>query len=848
MRRLLSLPILSLLVTTSAFAGKKDPEKKPEEGIKALKEVTKKCRRYPGLFTLYQDTVSGATYILVRRDQLDKDHLYFSQAVDGPVDANFFRGAYAGEMIFRFARHFDRVELRQQNTAFAFDPASPLARASQANINVPVLWSEKIDAADKKQDSLLVKADGLFLTEALMQLKFPAPPMMPAGSWFDVGSLDKDRTKVVSIHAYPRNTDVVTEYVFTNPYPQNWGGQEMGDPRSTSIRLRHSLIELPTEPFRPRLDDPRVGYFTHQVNDMTTTDAINYRDVIHRWKLEKKDPAASISEPVSPITWWIENTTPKELRPAIKEGVEAWNLAFEKCGFRNALVVKEQPDTASWDAGDLRYNVLRWTSSPSPPFGGYGPSFADPRTGQILGADVMLEFIFVTNRMREAELFQSAGMGYMAMSEEQLNRSTTRCLFAADLHDEVLAGTHMLDAMGLGEAEKSRFINEALRDLTLHEVGHTLGLNHNMKASSIHTPDQLKDRAFTEAHGITGSVMDYAPSNVASMGDAPVQYFETKPCPYDDWAIAYGYTQVTDPDVENITLKEILARSTEPQLLFGNDADDMRSPGHGIDPRTMIFDQSSDPVEYAERTIALSDRTLTGLLQRYGTGDRSYQELLFAYLTLTGRKFTAANTMTRQIGGIYLDRSFTSQGAATKPFTPVPYDTQKRAMKALAKHAFAPDAFQAGADLYAFLQWQRRGFDHFGRNEDPRIHDRVLFAQIAMLEHLLHRNTLRRLVDSEQYGNTYRIGEMMSDLTNACFDADKAGTVNTFRQNLQQACTDKLIGVVPGNGYTQHACSMAQFELDRIRKGLNLSVTDKGTLAHRAALKLKIDRALAVDR
>ena len=162
---------------------------------------------------------------------------------------------------------------------------------------------------------------------------------------------------------------------------------------------------MPDSNFKARMDDPRVGYFTHQVNDMTSVGALNYRDVIHRWRLEKKDPTALISEPVKPITWWIENTTPKELIPTIKKAGETWNLAFEPLGFKNAVVIKVQPDSATWDAGDIRYNVLRWASSPNPPFGGYGPSFVNPITGEILGADIMLEWVFVTNRIVSEETF-----------------------------------------------------------------------------------------------------------------------------------------------------------------------------------------------------------------------------------------------------------------------------------------------------------------------------------------------------------------------------------------------------------------------------------------------------------
>ena len=150
---------------------------------------------------------------------------------------------------------------------------------------------------------------------------------------------------------------------------------------------------MPQNQYQPRFEDVRVGDFTTQVSDMTTPDDVTpYRDLIHRWNLVKKNPDQGISEPTEPIVWWIENTTPLEFRDAIKEGVLAWNRAFAHAGFHNAVQVKIQPDDAAWDAGDIRYNVLRWTSSPNPPFGGYGPSFVNPKTGQILGADIMLEY------------------------------------------------------------------------------------------------------------------------------------------------------------------------------------------------------------------------------------------------------------------------------------------------------------------------------------------------------------------------------------------------------------------------------------------------------------------------
>ena len=846
------LAFLVLALPMLAAPGKKDKkgpeEKKKTEGIKDLGEVTKKCTAHDGLFTLYQDTTNGELYILVKKSQLDQDFLHFSQVADGVVDAGAFRGGYGDSRIFRFQRYFDRLEVRLRNTRYQFDPENPLSRASGANINEPVVVAEKIAAANKAQDSLLVRAESLFMDEGFEQLKWPAPKGAEDW-WFDLGKLDKERSKVLGIRNYPMNTDVVSEYVWTNSYPKNRGSEAVTDPRSVAIRMHHSLIQLPDDGFTPRQDDPRVGYFMTQKEDMTTTETIPWRDVIHRWDLRKKDPSAAISEPVEPIVWWIENTTPVELRPTIREGAEAWNIAFEQAGFRNAIVVKEQPDTATWDAGDIRYNVLRWTSSPDPPFGGYGPSFVDPRTGEILGADVMLEYIFITNRMREMELFQTAGLGHLAMDEAELERSREQCLFASDLQLQLLYGREVLQALSLGEAQEERFMQEALRDLVLHEVGHTLGLNHNMKASSIHTPDELRDRALTERTGLTGSVMDYSPANLPWEEGDEVQYFHSTPGPYDVWAIRYGYTEVAGGgEAEAVMLEAILDESTRPEHRFGNDADDMRSPGRGIDPRVNIFDMSADPVEHGLRTIATCEKALGTVKERYGTGDRSYQELLRSYLVLTGRMIGACNVMTRQIGGIYEDRSFADQDSEVPPFVPVPKETQEKAMKALAEHAFAPDAFRVGTSLYPYLQRQRRGYDHWAYNDDPYLHDRVIGAQRMMLVHLLHPNTLRRLVDAAEYGNTYTLAEMMTDLTDAIFAADRAGSVNTYRQNLQQAYVDMLADVASGKrGHREHAQSMAVYELDRVRKGLNLSAGDTGTKAHRTALKLKIDRALSTE-
>jgi len=199
--------------------------------------------------------------------------------------------------------------------------------------------------------------------------------------------------------------------------------------------------------------------------------------LIHRWHLVKKDKNAKLSEPVEPIVWWIENTTPLELRDTIRDAALAWNEAFEVAGFQNALVVKVQPDDADWDAGDIRYNVLRWTSSPNPPFGGYGPSFVNPRTGQILGADVMLEYIFVANRLHVERIFASAGLDLEEAEATGQHFDPRRCSLGHHLHLSTLFGAEGLQAAGAPAVKTTELIKDSIYYLILHELGHTLGLN-----------------------------------------------------------------------------------------------------------------------------------------------------------------------------------------------------------------------------------------------------------------------------------------------------------------------------------------------------------------------------------
>jgi len=843
------LTISFLLPQQSTYAQKKKKGKKttteakvskPDKNApKKISELVKKSKKIDGLFPIYQDTVTGAIKIIINENQIGKDFIYFNQIADGVLDAGSYRGAYGNSKVFKIKKYFNKIEFVTQNTSSYFDPKNNLSKSAKANLSEGVMASLKIEGINKEKKLYLVDANSLFLKEVFSQIK-PARKPKQSPTAFTLGKLDNTKTKVNGIRNYPENTDLAVEYVYSKENTLNGGSRAVSEGRYVSIKVFHSLIKIPKNDYEPLIDDPRVGYFTTQVTDMTSTGSVPYRDLVHRWNLKKKDPSAVISEPIEPIVWWVENSTPEEWRETIIQGVLEWNKAFEKAGFKNAIVVKTQPDTAKWDAGDIRYNVLRWTSSPKAPFGGYGPSFVNPKTGQILGADIMLEYVHFTNRVMYDKIFD------LTASKQNHDFSTTDkhfCSLGHLMHENNMYGETVLAASKASDLEMKRMKKEAMIALVMHEVGHTLGLNHNMKASQLFSPEQLADADFIKGKALTGSVMDYAAINLTKDRTKQGQFYDVSVGPYDTWAIQFGYTPFKTSEEK----QKLLNRSTEPKLIFGNDADDMRSPGKAIDPRVMIGDLSNDQITYSTNIFELVNVMMKDVKNKFSKKDESYQELRRVYYILSSQRAQAANVVSRFIGGVYVDRSMVGQNGEKQPYTPVSLNDQKRAMNTLTKFVFSPNAFDAPHNLYNYLAMQRRGYNFFKGPEDPKIHQQVLSYQKNVLNHILHPNTLQRIVDSELYGNKYSLSSFMTDLNNSIFKEDISGNVNSFRQNLQIEYTKMLIAMIVGaksKKYISNSKSMAIYNLKKIKSLANNGVGNISTKAHKSHLVTLIENSL----
>lgn len=833
----------------SEKADVKDAELDDEsEEPKTLEVMVDGMDRQAGIFTLYRDNDSGALHMVITQDQLNTEFLYFAFIQNGVLEAYQRRGYPIAQDVIEIRKYYDRIELVKKNTNYQIDPQSTLANGGMANITDAVLVNAKITATSEDGKRYLISADELFQTEALAQISYNMDPDTPPHEQFSLGSLAEDKVKYDHIGVYPENMNIRTDYVFQNPKPYVYGSERLADARATTITVQHSFVKMPDNDFVPRQDDQRVGYFRSQITDLNSLDFLPYRDLITRFHLVKKDPELPLSEPIEPIVWWIENTTPVEYREIMKTGVLAWNSAFEKAGFKNAIVVNIQADDATWNAEDVRYNVVRWSNTPDAG-SAFGPSYINPRTGQILGGDVMMEHSFLSTYGFRGDVLANPSAFLNEYLDKKkphnhndMKKSFILCSKGYEMREMANFGYLALNAINAPVSDKRKIIEQMLMELMLHEVGHVLGLMHNMKASNLWSVEEALNGDVTQ--GITtASVMDYTALIVAKPGQIQGDFFTRKPGPYDDWAIQFGY----DPAIEGDARDALLARSTEPQLMFGNDADDMRSPGSGIDPRVNVWDMSSDSIGFAQHQFELIDEVTPLLMTKLSEEGESWAKLRSAMGTMITYNGRSAATVANFIGGVEVSRFVQGQKSDSLPYVPVEKATQQRAMQILSEFILAPSAFGLPAELIAYSAMQRRGYEHYGGTEDPKLHTAILGVQKVVFSRLLNPVVMLRLSDTQLYGNAYTVEQMMNELSDAVFKADLKSTVNTRRQLLQHEYVTQLIGMLEGDEHDPIAKAATFAQLTRIQDWVSSKRgKDGATKVHRGYLAYLIKMALEI--
>ncbi len=745
-----------------------------------------------GFMNILHETEKDKYYLIIEKNKLNKEFIYFTYILNGPQAVGASGGSLGEGYILEFRMFKDDIGLYKINTKFTYDEPNKITQSKLTNIIEAFMGRFKVEV--KEEDRFLISADKLFLSEILTSVTPNIPREYAEYYDLNLGKLDKEKTYIADIRNYPKNTAVEINYGFFNAKPKPSGSVDaVADKRYTFISARHLFVEMPDDKFEPRVADQRVGYFSQKVTDLSTYDTYPARDLMNRWRLVKKNPDAELSEPVEPIVFWVENSTPEEIRPFVVKGIEGWNAAFEEAGFKNAVVAKIQPDDAEWDAGDVQYNVVRWASTPSPRYAGYGPSIANPRTGEIIAADIVQEF----NAIKR---------GY-----------TYRKLW--------------------GYSEDKDPLEQWIVSLTMHEVGHTLGLRHNFKSSWIYDADEIHDTSITGKSHI-GSVMDYDPINIAPEGKEQGNYFPHAPGLYDRWAIKFGYT----PNLSDSEREEILSQSVLPELIYGTDGDAMGSPGSNIDPRAKRYDLSGDPVKYTSERIDVINSKIKELPSIYLTEGETSTEFRSTFFSLTREKGRFMEGVSRLIGGVYSNRVVNGQEGIT-PFEAVAYDDQKNAMNLISTKLLSNNAFTFDPEILKYLQSEKRAAYSPSRgNEDPQLHDLVLGMQGRVLAHILHPRVMQRLVDSAQYGNTYMPQEVLDDLFNAIFVQREE--VNTFKMNLQSKYTDGLIDALADDSYDEISKSAIYSSLNEIEKFSSRPYGDDSYKNHLKFINWKVNKAL----
>lgn len=802
---ILSLPLALVGCTSDKGEGGKNK-------VKTLSSIEKTSIKKPGLFDLYQHKKTGKLLFAVKKGQLGRQYLYYRYVNDASV-SKYHRGKILKPQVIKIEKNFGHLLIKAMNTGYYFDKNSELSKSSGANISNALLSRAKIVGKDEDGEVFLVDGNKLFLTESLGQVK-PSLDPKDERKRRPLGKLNKDRSHIVRLANFPKNTNVSVDYIYFEDNPYGQTRQDMVDPRYQSIKMEHILTEMPPPGFKPRLSDPRVGYFHYRIDDQTSTSSTPYRDLIKRWRIEKSDPTEPVSKVKSPIVWWIENTTPKELRPVISSGILEWNKAFEAAGFKGVLEVREQPDDAKWDAADLRYNVIRFMSSPRPRFGGYGPHYSNPLTGEIIGADIVLEFVHFTRRVQYLKLFGED----KTQHHESYPQS---CGLGMDIQELTYLGS-IVSQMGSAPGELKQMQQEALKLLTMHEVGHTLGLSHNMMASQMNDPASLHDVNLTKERGIVGSVMDYDSINLAAGDETQGEYYSSTIGPYDRWAIQFGYFQTSgDATKDQLIRNEILRKSVLPEHAFGNDADDMRTAGGGIDPRIMTGDLSNDALTWAQKRLEILINVFKELPQKYRSPGQSYQEFRVAYYILFKQYRKMLEIVSRYIGGVYSGPMIQKTAPqAVMPLSPVSLEDQKRAISILGDYLFRSRVFAPVLELSGMLQLQRRGFDLRRKRQDPPLHGDIGGMVQRVFNHLFHRNTLARINDSQFYGNGLSMFKAMDLLSAAIFRSADDTEVLSVKNLIQIEFVKHLSRIVKSkNGsYPSESVSSALFHIREIRQ------------------------------
>lgn len=775
--------------------------------------LTTGLKKVEGLFTVYSK--DQQLLVDLRQSQLGQNFLMLSSIARGASQEMVLGGmTWGDDVLWNFRKVGDKIHVLRKNVKFTAKDGTPEATAVKFAYSDSVLYALPI--LTDTSGGHLVDMTRIFLSDDELVGR-----MLRA-------SFVSDRSTVANVKAFKKNVEIDIAAVYSRD-PLN-ESDAVPDARGMQVMVHYSISQLPQTGYRPRKADDRIGYFLTVTKDLSdVTDEQHFVRYINRWDLRKDAPSAKISPPKEPIVFWLERTVPIHLRPIVRRGIEDWNKAFAKLGFDNAIEVRQQKEEDTWDPEDVHYNTFRWITSETE-FGAMGPSRVNPLTGQILDADIIFNAAFLRSWRMSYENFTPSSTGTLFDENSSLaglrpkqipgNQRHLSCQLSHGMQQQTSFAAAVFAGMGLTEKRgelPEEYVAQALQEVVMHEVGHTLGLRHNFKASAWKTLAEMEDPAKANEPTVA-SVMDYSAVNIVPAGVKQPSYYTTTIGPYDYWAIEYGYKPIAGD--ENAELLKIATRSGEVGLEYATDED---TEPNDPDPLSVRFDLGKDPIAYAQRQVATVNAILPKLLERTVDTGEGYQKARQAFGILLREHYRTIQIATKLIGGVYVYRDHKGDIQAHTPFKLVDAAQQRAATKlmleqGLVSHKFDPVILNS----LAASRWQHWGSPETRRIDYP-IHNLISDYQtgsMGMLNHCFGAHVLSRLQDGELKipvgEDVYTLAEHLKTVVEGVFSeimAPPAGEFNnrnqfisSFRRNTQRAALRQMSDIVrrtPADTFSQ---------------------------------------------